>query len=467
MTPAVPGPALAASDARGSSPTLLLCPPGTRIYQRDNYCSHESKASYYWYPYDLVVRSGFLSGIGPVEVLDATARRLTARQALDILSGTRYRAVLALTGAVCWGEDEEFLRRLDQQAGVPVYLSGDVVCAHPKRAMEELPFVAGVLRDYTSPALAQHLEGRPPEDGALVLRGQEVVPPRAARPGAPYLIPIPRWDLFPPGYYRLPFLRSPPFASVGASFGCPHACGFCTAAPLAWKMRDLDNLFDELRFLKRAGYREIHFKDLSFGIDPASYGRLLERLVDERLGFVFCCLARADNLSPDLLRLMKRAGCRLVHMGVESASGSTLERVGKGLTLGDVETAIEDCRRLGIAVLASYVLGLPWETRQDLERSIELAISLDTDYASFNTYLMRTNWPTRGAGSAPVARDYDLDEMVHLAYRRFYFRPAYLLRRLIGSASPTTLRLAVASGWELFRRHVLPGMRNGRAGSTT
>jgi anaerobic magnesium-protoporphyrin IX monomethyl ester cyclase len=438
-----------------SLPILLLCPPGARVYQRDNYCSHEAKASYYWYPYDLVVQSGILGGVGEVEVLDSTALRLTGAEVQGRLAGRRFRAILSLMGAACWAEDEAFIRQVHETTHAPIFVSGDVVCAQPREALERLPFVTGILMDYTSRDLANYLEGGPTQDEALFLRDREVARPRASRA---YTIPVPRWDLFPPGGYRLPFLKRQPFASVAASFGCPYACEFCTAAPLVFRLRELDNLFDELRFLARAGYREIHFKDLSFGIDRRHYTQLLERLVSEKLGFSFNCLSRADALDPELLQLMSAAGGRLIHIGVESASPSSLERVRKGVGLDDVKRAVEDCRHAGIEVLASYVLGFPWESRADLERTIDLAVSLDTEYASFNSYAVRTTWPPPGsAAPLPGGRDYDLAEVLHLAYRRFYFRPSYLWRRLRAPVTLTGLRLGVASGWELFRRHVVPG----------
>jgi len=247
-----------------SLPILLLCPPGARVYHRDNYCSHEAKASYYWYPYDLVVQSGLLAGVGEIEVLDATALGLTAGEVQGRLAGRRFRAILSLVGGACWAEDEAFLRQVHETTPAPIFVSGDVVCAQPRETLERLPFVTGVLMDYTSRDLARFLEGGSTQNEALFLRDHEVARPRAGRA---YTIPVPRWDLFPHGGYRLPFLRRQPFASVAASFGCPYACEFCTAAPLAFRLRELDNLFDELRFLARAGYREIHFKDLSFGID--------------------------------------------------------------------------------------------------------------------------------------------------------------------------------------------------------
>jgi anaerobic magnesium-protoporphyrin IX monomethyl ester cyclase len=146
-----------APRAADGPPVLLLCPPGSRVYQRDNYCSHESKASYYWYPYDLVVQSGILETIGRVTVLDATALHLTPAAARERVGAGPYRAVLALVGAVCWDEDVLFLRQVAEQTRSPLFVSGDVVCAHPQQALEALPFVSGVLMDYTSAGLAAHL----------------------------------------------------------------------------------------------------------------------------------------------------------------------------------------------------------------------------------------------------------------------------------------------------------------------
>lgn len=434
-------------------PVLLLCPPGSRVYQRDNYCSHEAKASYYWYPYDLVVQSGILETLGPVEVLDATAERLTPEQALARLRGRPWRAVLSLVGAVCWSEDVEFLRRVEAETGAPLFLSGDVACAHPRQVLEALPFASGVLMDYTSDGLATHLAGGASTE--VYLRQAPVKRPRKDGPGPSFGFPVPRWDLFPRERYRLPFLRQRPFASVAASFGCPSKCGFCTAAPLAFRARELDNLFEELRYLWRAGYREIHFKDLSFAADPPYYAALLERLIEEKLAFSFSCLARSDELLPERVRLMRKAGCHLVHIGVESASDRTLEKVNKGLRIDHVRAAVQTCRREGIEVLASYVLGLPWERRRDVEKTIDLAIELDTDYASFNVYTLRGGWPPADREWPPdaPARDYDLAAMRHQAYRRFYFRPSYVWGRLRSDFTPTRLRLAAANGLELLRRH--------------
>jgi len=432
-------------------PTLLLCPPGRCTYQRDNYCSHRAKGRYYWYPYDLVVQSGFMAAIGPLEVLDATALGLDPEATLRRIAESRYRAVLALIGGLSWSEDTSFLERLPTVTGAPLHVTGDVPRFHAQRTLATLPFVDGVLLDYRSPALADHLAtGGSGGAPGLCRRGERAQTAHPPMPG--FSIPIPRWDLFPPRLYSLPFARRSPFASVAASFGCPHSCRFCTAVHLPYARRDRDNLFQELHFLRRQGYREIHFKDLSFGVDRDHYLEILERMLKEGLDLSFNCLARADDLDLELLRLMRRAGCHLVHIGVETASEQSLKRVGKRESQEQITAAIVRCRQAGIRVLASYVLGFPWEDPADIERTIELAVRLDTDFASFNRFVQRDVWPD-DAGATQASPDSGLDRIEHRAYRRFYFRPTYLVRQLARVHSLDQLRLGLVNGARLFRDH--------------
>ena len=259
--------------------------------------------------------------------------------------------------------------------------------------------------------------------------------------------------------YRLPFLKRLPFAPVASSFGCPFHCRFCTAADLNFQLRDLDNVLAELRHLKAAGYREIHFKDMSFGAIPGHYQGLLQEMIDSRMDLSFFCLARADHLNAGFTALLKRAGCHLVHLGAESASPETLQREHKQIQPDQVRRAVGNCKQAGLRTLASYVLGLPGETPADMTRTIEYALDLDTDFVSFNLYSQRNGWPGYPAGDLepvpPTVRD-----LQHLAYRRFYFRPSYLLKQARSLSSPTQLRLSLSNAMSLARQHLLPADRH-------
>ena len=450
----------APSAGREAGPILLLCPPADPPYQRDCYCSHLTKAAYYWQPYDLVVQSGYLAPLGPVELYDATALKKDPGQALADLGGRPWRAVLSLVGSMCWDGDLAFLRNLHQACGAPIFVSGDAVCGHPRRTLEAFSFIAGVLLSYISPDLRRYLAGEPPPYEGLCLR--EHPRRRAPSNGGPrdtFTLPMPQWDLFASPVYRLPFLKRLPFAPVASSFGCPFHCRFCTAADLNFQLRDLDNVLAELRHLKAAGYREIHFKDMSFGAIPGHYQGLLQEMIDSRMDLSFFCLARADHLNAGFTALLKRAGCHLVHLGAESASPETLQREHKQIQPDQVRRAVGNCKQAGLRTLASYVLGLPGETPADMTRTVEYALDLDTDFVSFNLYSQRNGWPGYPAGDLepvpPTVRD-----LQHLAYRRFYFRPSYLLKQARSLSSPTQLRLSLSNAMSLARQHLLPADRH-------
>ena len=433
---------------------VLLCPPSPQFVQRDCYCSHLSKASYYWHPYDLVVQSGILATIGPVAVLDAIAEKLSVEKALDWFRQRPVRGVLALVGSITWEADMAFLKHLRGICDAPIFISGDAASNHPLPTLAAYPFITGVLLNYLSRDLARYFSNVPPPYEDLCLRGRAPACQTQKRPsGKRFVLPLPKWELFSVDNYRLPFLQKQPFAPVSASFGCPYRCKFCTAAKLGFRMRDLDDVMAELAYLQKKGFRELHFKDFSFGCHAAHYTELLRRMQKANLGMGFFCLARADHLSLSMAKEMKKAGCHLVHIGAESASPTTLKQYQKQVDPDQVRKAVGNCKKAGIRTLASYVLGLPGETVADMQRTIEYAVELDTDYASFNLFSKRNGWPP--AGSKPSGDDNEpVKDLVSHAYRRFYFRPAYLLKQIRSISTVTQLRLAVINAWQLANRHI-------------
>src|SRR5208283_2675952 len=88
---------------------LLLNPPGDQLYLRDYYCSHSSKARYYWHPYDLLVQSGILAQEHEVQALDANVLGLTNAQALDRIKDMDIDTLFFLTGGVSWRNDFDFV----------------------------------------------------------------------------------------------------------------------------------------------------------------------------------------------------------------------------------------------------------------------------------------------------------------------------------------------------------------------
>ena len=498
---------------------LLLNPPGRENYIRDYYCSHASKATYNWGPFDLIVLSGLLGREHKITVLDAMIEHLSPDQTIARIAPLDVDTIVSLTGAVSWDQDFVFLQQLIEKTGkrYDCIGCGDILFAQDRQFLEKYDLLKACVLDFTSGDLADWLGGRtgcqPVPSGQQsrfetgcqpvpsgedvrretgcqpVLHGQDdhatfatlsykaangaIVSATRQFSREPFALPLPRYELFPYRKYRIPHGRRMPYAGVLASYGCPYHCDYCIGGELGFKLRDLDNVIAELKYLAGIGIRELWFKDLVFGAPPAHYVRLLESMIAERLEFTWVCLSRANILNEPLLALMKRAGCHTIQLGVETADDALLERYSKGLSSGKVRAAVALCKQAGIRVLAHYMLGLPGDDEKKIEHTINLALELDTEFASFNVAMPRMGTTFRAdalrqglisdettvldnSRSMPV---YDLPglprerlwQLRNHAIRRFHLRPSYIARRLIGVRSVYELTELFREGYSLLR----------------
>ncbi len=256
----------------------------------------------------------------------------------------------------------------------------------------------------------------------------------------------------------------PPIAFLEASRGCGFGCAFCGVHE-PYRKRPPENVVAELRELhRRHGVRKFVFADYTLTADRAHAERLCELLVDARLPVEWACDTRVDRVSPPLLRLMKRAGCRVIFYGVESFRQETLDAYGKRIDPATIERALRDTRRAGIQTLAYMMLGAPGETREMIRENAALLRRARVDWAL--TGIARLLCGTalferavsrgvidRRAGEArclsgeidqlPVWEDTlsreELEELEAEARRAFYHRPGYALQRLRGARDAAEL----------------------------
>ncbi|MBI2060431.1 MAG: radical SAM protein [Nitrospirae bacterium] len=372
------------------SRVLLLNPPGRRRYIRDNYCSHVSKGRYLYHPIDLLVQSGILRARGEqstvIGVLDAIAEGLKPEEGLRRVQDFRPDFVLSLAGIVSWPEDAVFLSAVKHATRAEMALTGDKPLFEWPEMMDRLPWMDAVLLDYTTDAFARHVFDGHAARG-LALRGARRparAGPEMGPPNRVVNVPPPFWDAFPLSRYRLMQARHHPFMTVFASLGCPWRCTFCPMERIPFVRRDLSNLLEELDQLRRLGYREIKFRDQTFGADRDYYEQLCRGMIAYRLGFGWSCETRTDVVDYPFLSLMKEAGCHTVMMGVETSTQNVLRHTRKGQRPGSVPSAFQACRELGMKSLAHFIIGLPGETPETTERLVEYALQLRPTYAAFN-----------------------------------------------------------------------------------
>jgi len=172
--------------------------------------------------------------------------------------------------------------------------------------------------------------------------------------------------------------------SIIVTLGCPYGCDFCSKPIFgnAVRRRDLDTVFAEIAQIRRLGYDSLWIADDTFTLNEPYLAEFCRRVTG--MGISWSCLSRANGVSEETVRLMKEAGCRRVHLGLESGSQATLDLMNKQVTVEQGARAAEAYRTAGIEVAAFFIVGYPGETTAAIEETFTLALSLPLDEISFN-----------------------------------------------------------------------------------
>jgi len=203
--------------------------------------------------------------------------------------------------------------------------------------------------------------------------------------------PFPARHLVPMEVYRMsPDLSiRPPMDIVFGAYGCPYDCVFCAAQSVmggAFRVRSLDNVFVEIdQVVREQKPRTLLMGDDNFVLSKERTldfcDRYRSRGYHESLPWQIA--TRVDSVDGEILRAMAEAGCYLVSFGIESGVGRLLDTVEKGAEVEQAETAVRLAKEAGLIVRATFILGLPGETRQDSEATIRFAHSLPLDQVRF------------------------------------------------------------------------------------
>jgi radical SAM superfamily enzyme YgiQ (UPF0313 family) len=239
--------------------------------------------------------------------------------------------------------------------------------------------------------------------------------------------------------------------------GCPYPCTFCEASATLGKMArrySPARVIDELEVLiKKHGTRSIYFQDSTFSINMNYTAELMEKLINADFKISWACNTRADKVNPELLKMMKRAGCWMVNYGVESANQQSLDIFRKCITPDDSERAVKMTKKAGLDVLCNFILCIPGEDEKMVLNTINFAKKLLPDLALF---YLPVPFPTselynicRKMGGLRenvtwedfLCVDYDnpvyvnpligkekMKALYHKAYRDFYLNPAYIVK---------------------------------------
>lgn len=444
---------------------FLLNPPADRIVLRDNYCCHSSKGAYVWAPSDLVYVTGYLRQAHiQYKVCDAIAENLDAKAVRRRMAEFNPDICIMLTGSATFRQDLPLLHSWQKDLEFDLYVMGNVPAFRPKEFLMEFLYVKGIFHNFFSDEIVPFLQGQMKNSKSISHRNEDAsihvgeINHWGALPGGKHRskglleVPPPDFAAFPMEAYTTPLSMRTPVATVITAFGCPYTCKFCVASTLNWYNRSLKSLEAEFDDLAQAGVRELFFMDSTFNVNSNRLMEVCELLIRKRYRFTWSCNIHSKNISMGDFHIMRRAGCHTVQIGVETANAETHKEFAPSKNDPQIRRAIGLAKESGLRVLAYFIVGFPNETKQMVRRTIDYAIDLDPDFASFSTLMpdYGTAYGDMFAATTGVAagseqlRDYDnsakpmgenfvlspkeREKLLSRAYSQFYLRPRRLAK---------------------------------------
>ncbi|HNX76841.1 MAG TPA: radical SAM protein [Candidatus Rifleibacterium sp.] len=152
--------------------------------------------------------------------------------------------------------------------------------------------------------------------------------------------------------------------------GCPFQCVYC-ATDHQVRFRSIENVMGEIRTVKeRYGISHFCFEDDTFSLKRDRMEQMCHALAAEKVKWT--CVTRVDTLDENLVRLMKESGCTQVYIGIETGSPKTLKAIRKKLEISQVENALTLFKKFDLMVMGFFIIGFPWETAADMQKTIDL-----------------------------------------------------------------------------------------------
>lgn len=194
-------------------------------------------------------------------------------------------------------------------------------------------------------------------------------------------LPWPARHLFPMKIYR----EIAEITHVLMSRGCPYSCLFCSCTQMArhtYRIRSPRDVANEMEYIKKKyGFKMIDFFDDFFTYNRNVVLELCSYLKETHI--LWTCVTRVDYLDFDLLRIMRDAGCYRIFVGGESGNQDVLNKLAKGTRLEEIEEVATYTKELGIDLVPSFIIGLPWDTEEKIKKTIEFSHSLDVGSVFF------------------------------------------------------------------------------------
>ena len=347
-----------------------------------------------------------------VEIVDAPALNLDPagaakavqelRPALVVMVVYGFQPSASTQNMPAAGETCRALKALDP--GIRILMTGTHPAALPERTLREeaIDFVCGGEGPETILATAKALKEKASSFRNVPNLWYRAGNVAMSTPAAPLMddldgeMPGVAWDLLPMQKYRAHnwhcfehIGERQPYASMHTSLGCPYRCSFCCInAPFgksSYRMWSPDAVIADIGVLvERHGVRNIKFVDEMFVLNKSHVLGICERIIERGYDLNIWAYARVDTVKDEFIDKLRRAGFRWLALGIESGSKHVRDGVEKGrFGSAEILKVVRRIQDAGINVIGNYIFGLPDDTRQTMQETLDLAMEANCEFANF------------------------------------------------------------------------------------
>ena len=287
---------------------------------------------------------------------------------------------------------------------VTTIIGGPHVTFCPEQTLNEAPWIDIVVRGEGERTIIDIVNGKSLDfvDGiAFRSNGIRITAERELIENLDDL-PFPARHLFPLSKY----LALDCHCSLVTGRGCPFNCIFCVGSKMGGRrvrFRNIKLIVDEIELALSYGFKNMNMEDDLLTLNHRHVFTFCDEIMARGLQFNWSIFSRADTVNAELLHRMRQAGCNWMLYGVESGSQKILDTVKKKITLDKIREGVQLAKEADIKVMASFIIGLPGETRETLRESIQFAVELNTTWG-FNVLS-----PFPGTEVRENAQDYGID----------------------------------------------------------
>ncbi len=452
---------------------LMLNPPFLFRFSRTSRSPAISKGGCVYYPIWMGYATGVLEKAGhDVKLIDAPARGTTLEEVIELAKEWKPQLIVVDSVTASFNNDVKVTETLkDLNPNAFTLMVGTHVGALPELSLRQSKKIDAVARgeyDFIVRDLAEALEKKKPlenvlgitywgEDGKIKFTPNMPPIEQDGLDAMPFASEVYNRHLKIRDYFYPSVLY--PEVTIITGRGCKFRCTFCkwpqTLTGHSYRARSVKNVVDEFEWIsKNLPYvKDIMIEDDTLTQDKQRTIELCREVINRGLKVTWTCNARAD-VDLETMQWMKKADCRLMCVGFESADQTILNNIKKGTRVEKIEQFMVDSKKANLLVHGCFMMGNHGETKETIKKTVEWAKKLEPDTAQFfplmvypgteafkwatdNNYLSTKKWdewltPEGTHNTILNTEHLSAKELVagcDWARKEFYMRPSYIFNR--------------------------------------